>query len=236
MSLTKLFLPTSWSTSSSVRNARTIGLAVIALTTTLVACVVEDSPPRRLANDPTPAAPGTGSLGAPAGSGSASGTTPTDPSTVTPAPILAVIDTNQVMNADPGQGVGVFTEYSSGGKWHVWWTCDTAKSQQQCDVVLSATAVSGTITDLDASAIDNGSAVLSNPSRIDATTTTTTQVHGMTFTTNPGAVLTLEATVGGLREGPGANHSFFFFVQDGKINGGFTGRLSNPLQLQGNTP
>ena len=235
MSLTNLV---SWSTSSSARNARTVGLAVIALTTTLVACVVEDSPPRRLANDPTPATPVNGSNGSgtPAGSGSASGTTPTDPSTVTPSPILALIDTNQVMNADPGQGVGVFTEYSAGGKWHVWWTCDTAKSQQQCDVVLSATAASGTITNLDASAIDNGSAVLSNPSRIDATTTTTTQVHGMTFTTNPGAVLTLEATVGGLREGPGANHSFFFFVQDGKINGGYTGRLSNPLQLQGNTP
>jgi len=231
MSLTNLV---SWS-ASSVRNSRTVGLAVIALTTSLVACVVEDSPPRRLANDPTPVAPAP-TNGAPSGSGGASGTTPTDPSTVSPAPILAVVDTNQVMNADPGQGVGVFTEYAAGGKWHVWWTCDTAKSQQQCDVVLSATAASGTITDLDASAIDNGSAVLSNPSRIDATTTTTTQVHGMTFTTNPGAVLTLEATVGGLREGPGPNHSFFFFVQDGKINGGFTGRLSNPLQLQGNTP
>ena len=26
------------------------------------------------------------------------------------------------------------------------------------------------------------------------------------------------------------------FVQDGKVNGGFTGKLTNPLQLQGNTP
>ncbi len=150
--------------------------------------------------------------------------------------MLVVVDTNQVMNADPGQGVGVFTEYSAGGKWHVWWTCDTAILQQQCDVTLSATAASGTITNLDSSAVDHGSASLSNPSRIDASTTTTTQVHGITFTTSPGAVLTLEATVGGLREGPGPNRSFFFFVQDGKINGGFAGRLTNPLQLQGKTP
>lgn len=210
-----------------------VGLAAIAFTTSLVACVIEDSPPRRLASDPAPATPGTA---APVGSAGTGGTTPTDPSTVSPAPILAVVDTDQVMNADPGQGVGVFTEYFGGGKWHVWWTCDTAKSQQQCDVVLSATAATGTISNLDTTAIDNGSAVLSNPSRIDATTTTTTQVHGVTFSTSPGAVLTLEATVGGLREGPGPNRSFFFFVQDGKINGGFAGRLSNPLQLQGKTP
>lgn len=218
---------------SSAWHTRTIGLAAIALATSLVACVIEDSAPRRLANDPTPATPGTA---APVGSGSVGGTTPTDPSSVSPSPMLVVVDTDQVMNADPGQGVGVFTEYFGGGKWHVWWTCDTAKSQQQCDVVLSATAASGTISNLDSSALDNGSAVLSNPSRIDATTTTTTQVHGINFTTNPGAVLTLEATVGGLREGPGPNRSFFFFVQDGKINGGFNGPLTNPLQFQGKTP
>ena len=233
MFLTKLV---SSSAFWSAWNARTVGLAAIALTTSLVACVIEDSPPRRLASDPAPASPGSAT---PIGSGSGSGsgtTTPTDPSSVSPAPMLVVVDTDQVMNADPGQGVGVFTEYFGGGKWHVWWTCDTAKSQQQCDVVLSATAASGTISNLDSTALDNGSAVLSNPSRIDATTTTTTQVHGITFSTNPGAVLTLEATVGGLREGPGPNRSFFFFVQDGKINGGFAGRLTNPLQLQGKTP
>jgi hypothetical protein len=210
-------------------------LAVIALTTSLAACVIEDAPPRRLADDPAPATPVTATPGG-SGSGTVGGTTPSEPSGVSTSPILAVLDTDQVMNADPGQGVGVFSEYFGGGKWHVWWTCDTAKSQQQCDVVLSATAASGTISNLDATAIDNGSAVISNGSRIDAQTTTTTQVHGIRFNTNPGAVITLEATVGGLREGPGPNRSFFFFVQDGKINGGFTGRLSNPLQLQGKTP
>jgi hypothetical protein len=213
-----------------------VGLAAIAFTASLAACVIEDSPPRRLASDPAPATPGTAAPVGSAGTGGVGGTAPTDPTSVTPAPILAVVDTDQVMNADPGQGVGVFTEYFGGGKWHVWWTCDTAKSRQQCDVVLSATVATGTISNLDTTAIDNGSAVLSNPSRIDATTTTTTQVHGMTFSTSPGTVLTLEATVGGLREGPGPNRSFFFFVQDGKINGGFAGRLTNPLQLQGKSP
>jgi hypothetical protein len=206
-------------------------ISAIALASSLVGCVIDDSGPRHHDQPPsaTPAAP--------VGSGTVGGTPAPDGTTSpSPSPLLVVVDTDQVMNADPGQGVGIFTEYFTGGKWHVWWTCDTAVSNQQCDVALSATVASGTITNLDAGELQGGFATAPNPARVEATATTTTQVHGITFTTNPGAVLTLEATVGGLREGPGANHSFFFFVQDGKINGGYSGRLTNPLQLQGKTP
>jgi len=154
--------------------------------------------------------------------------------------MLVVVDTDQVMNADPGQGVGIFTEYSAGGKWHVWWTCDTARSQQPCDVSVAATATTGTIEALNADQLQGGFVTTPNPSRVEARATTTNQVHGITFTTKPGAVITLEATIGGLKEGPslGASGagSFFFFVQDGKINGGYKGALTNPLQLQGNKP
>jgi hypothetical protein len=69
------------------------------------------------------------------------------------------------------------------------------------------------------------------PSSIEASVTTATEVHGLTFDTNPGAVITLKASLGGLADG-----SFLFFVQDGKVNGGYEGKLSNPLQLQGKTP
>ncbi|HSO35411.1 MAG TPA: hypothetical protein VLT33_22940, partial [Labilithrix sp.] len=109
-------------------------------------------------------------------------------------------------------------------------------SQQQCDVVLAATAATGTIDALNSDQLQGGTVATPDPSRVEARVTTTNQVHGITFTTTPGAVITLEATVGGLTEGPGPNRSFFFFVQNGKINGGYTGRLTNPLQLQGNKP
>jgi hypothetical protein len=208
------------------------GAATVALSATLVACVIEEAPPRRLSgSEPSTPPP------EPGGTATPSPTTPAPPATPPSAsPMLVVVDTDQVMNADPGQGVGVFTEYSGGGKWHVWWTCDTAKSQQPCDVVLSATAASGTIEALNSDQLQGGTVTSPNPSRVEATVTTTDQVHGITFTTSPGAVLTLEATVGGLKEGPGPNRSFFFFVQNGKINGGYTGALTNPLQLQGSKP
>lgn len=208
-------------------------VSAFALSTSLVACVIEDAPPRRLGPDSNP--PSTGSVGSTGGVASPGDTTtPTPPAS--PSPMLAVVDTDQVMHADPGQGVGIFTEYKAGGTWHVWWTCDTAKSSQGCDVSLSATAAAGTITNLDSAELGGGLVTTPSPSRVEARVTTTTQVHGIVFSTEPGAVVTLEATVGGLKEGPGPNRSFFFFVQDGKINGGYGGALTNPLQLQGNTP
>src|SRR4051812_44711678 len=117
MSSTKSFLLRS--SSSSVFT----GVAAFALSASLFACVIEDSPPRRLASDPAPpvaGSSGTGGVVTPDPSGSA--TTPTAPAS--PAPMLVVVDTNQVLDAKPGDGVGVFTEYSAGGKWRIWWTCD----------------------------------------------------------------------------------------------------------------
>lgn len=219
-------------TSPALRSSVFATVSAFALASSLLACVIEDAPPRRLAPDSTPSSPGASS---PVGSGTAA-PAPSDPGSVSATPLLVVVDTDQVMNADPGQGVGVFTEYAAGGKWHVWWTCDTAKSGQTCDVAINASVATGTISNVDASALQNGSVATPTASRVEARVTTSTQVHGITFTTNPGAVITLEATVGGLREGPGPNSSFFFFVQDGKINGGYGGRLTNPLQLQGKTP
>ena len=210
------------------------GAASLALSATLFACVIEEAPPRRLGHDSTA---GSDPVPYPAPSaGTAVGDTPLPPAPASSSPMLVVVDTDQVMNADPGQGVGVFTEYSAGGKWHIWWTCDTAKSRQPCDVSLAATAATGTIGALNSEALQGGTVTTPNPSRVEAQVTTTTQVHGISFTTAPGAVITVEATVGGLKEGPGPNRSFFFFVQDGKINGGYTGALTNPLQLQGNKP
>jgi hypothetical protein len=225
MSLTKPFLFSSLVS----------GLSTVALASSLFACVIEDAPPRRLAPDSAPSNPGSGSSGGTGAVGDDGSTLPPS-SPASPAPMLVVVDTDQVMNADPGQGVGIFTEYGAGGKWHIWWTCDTARSGQDCDVSLSATAASGNISNVDAAELEAGVATSPTPSRVEARVRTSTQVHGITFTTNPGAVITLDATIGGLREGPGANGSFFFFVQDGKINGGFEGRLTNPLQFQGKTP
>ena len=57
-------------------------------------------------------------------------------------PILALVDTNQTMNATPGEGLGVFVEYDTGGNWNVWWSCGPEQNGSdppcQFDVKISA--------------------------------------------------------------------------------------------------
>lgn len=145
--------------------------------------------------------------------------------------MLVEVDTDQTMSAVGGEGVGVFIEYAAGGHWHLWWTCDTAQTRQSCDFSVSATAASGNIENVDASELVGGAVTSPNASRVEATSNTTTGVDGIRFDTNPGAVITVDAAVGGFKDG-----AFLFFVQDGKVNGGFTGTLTNPLQVRGSSP
>jgi len=179
------------------------------------------------------------------------------------APMLAKIDPSASMVQTPGQGVGVFTQYDPGGHWYVWWTCDTNTSGQSCDFEIKIGVAHGEITgatpqnfqetDLltgggagvtvatvasDAgveggTSTDAGANAITPPgsSSLAAEATTTTTVQGVHFDTDPGAVITLSASLGGEYSG-----SFLFFVEDDKVNGGYTGMLSDPLELQSSSP
>jgi len=52
-----------------------------------------------------------------------------NPNTQTPAPAEPTprvsIDTGRTLEAQPGNGVGLFITYASGGNWRLAWTCDT---------------------------------------------------------------------------------------------------------------
>jgi hypothetical protein len=173
---------------------------------------------------------GGGSAGttSPPPSGSCAGTS----STPSANPILADVATGGTLNAKPGDGVGVFTEYTTGGHWHVWWTCDTNKTGATCpmDVKVSVAsgAISGTTADDSPTA---GSVAASTPQQIEIVTTTTTSTDGVRFDTTAGATITLSASISCVFDG-----SYFFFVQDGKVNGGFTGTLTDPIMLEGAAP
>jgi hypothetical protein len=166
-------------------------------------------------------------------------------------PMLAKIDPSASMVQTPGQGVGVFTQYDPGGHWYVWWTCDTDTSYEACDFEIKVSVAHGEITGatpqnfegidhlsgggttvdggVDAG-VDGGSA-MGGSSSVTATTTTTTSVQGIHFDTAPDAVITLSAALGGEYSG-----AFLFFVEDAKVNGGYTGTVSDPLELQSSSP
>ncbi len=157
---------------------------------------------------------------------------PTLPSTPAQTePLLAIVDSNQTMNADPGQGVGVFVEYDAGGHWNLWWTCDTAISGLSCNFNLKVTAESGEFANIssDHEAGDNISAP--DASTISALTTTNSNLVRVTFDSAPGAIIRVDATVSGAPD-----PAIFFFVQDGKVRGDYKGALTNPMRFRGSTP
>ena len=201
-----------------------LNLAIFASLLPLSACLYDDEPPRRLsgadpayASDPAPPA--------------SSAPAPSAPPTTAPTTMLVEVDTDQTMNAVGGEGVGVFVEYAKGGRWHVWWTCDTNQTQQSCNFAVSVSSAAGKLTNVDSSELAGGFVTAATPARLDATSTVVTEVRGLRFDAPAGMPITLEASVGGLKDG-----SFLFFVQNGRVNGGFAGKLTNPLQLQGSTP
>jgi len=153
-----------------------------------------------------------------------------------PQPVTVVVDTDQTMTNTPGgDGVGVFVQYASGGHWHLWWTCDTNKSGLPCDFSIDVTGTA--LANAKPSAFEtNDTLDTTTPGSLVATTHTTTGVDGLDFDATPGATVTLDVTVSGLRDG-----GFFFWVGDdssGKpaINGNYTGQLSDPLIFQPSAP
>jgi hypothetical protein len=207
---------------------RVLGIAAVA--SLAVACVVENDHPRVIRVEP---AQGEGSSASSTG-GSTSGGPATGTSTPSASPVLVDVDTDKTMNAAPGEGVGVFVEYASGGHWHVWWTCDTNVNPQgalTCDFKIGISSSQGTLAVTRADAVDPVVALTPKNQQIDATTVTGSTVSSLWFDGDPGGTITIQATIGDQLDG-----RYFFFVQNGQVNGGYNGVLTDPLMFQGTKP
>jgi hypothetical protein len=211
------------------RIARTFALGGIVSAGLLLGCTVQEEPGSG------------GSLGGSAGyagssssSGSASGSSSSSGGTT--QPMLVDVDPNRTMNATPGDGVGVFTQYQSGGHWDIWWTCDTNKTSLPCAFDVKVTVTTGTFANVTATMLET-SDTLTTPSAqdLELVTTTTTGVDGVTFDTvvpsGTTPIITLDAKLNGVDDG-----QYLFFVQDGQINGNYAGTLTDPLMLEPSSP
>jgi hypothetical protein len=186
-------------------------------------CAVETSAPSSSSGGGT-AYPG--AYGGGGGGGSSSG------APASAQPMLVDVDPNRTMTAQPGQGVGVFTEYVTGGHWHIWWTCDTNQTSFDCSFDVTVSVGGGPVTN----AVGEGLAatdriVQSSAGQIEIVTQTSTQTSGVSFDTSPGAVITLDGKMNGQDDG-----AFLFFVQGGQVNGGYQGVLTDPLMLEPLSP
>lgn len=186
-----------------------------------VACVVQDGSPGYTRGGSSVASP-------PPPADSAGSTSPAA------IPIVVVLDTGKTMNAAPGGGVGVFTEYAAGGHWHIWWTCDSSaptSTHQSCAFDVRIHTESGA-AHVQSSQFAPGDALVADDAQtLHATTVTSTNVSSLAFDTDPGASVRVTASMDGV-----ADAAFFFFVQEGKVNGGFQGSLTDPLLFQPSRP
>ena len=147
-------------------------------------------------------------------------------------PLLVDVDTGKTMTAAPGEGVGIFVEYKAGGHWHVSWTCDTNRTSLECTFSLQLSSITGQIANLSVNGQAQGDNVQQTDTQtINARTTTTSNAVDITFDTDAGGKIQINANVGGVQD-----PSFFFFVQNGEVNGGYQGQLTDPLQFEGNSP
>jgi hypothetical protein len=143
-------------------------------------------------------------------------------------PLHVQVDTNATLVTTPGNGIGVYVEYESGGHWSVSWTCDSSLTNLSCNFTVDASVTSGTIVDTGTTVGAGDAVTQANPSQIEAVTVTTTEVDGMTFDTTPGAQVTVSVSL----NAPVS----FFFVQNNKVNGGYQGALTNPLIFEPLSP
>jgi hypothetical protein len=151
-------------------------------------------------------------------------------------PMLVDVDPNRTMNATPGNGVGVFTQYTTGGHWDVWWTCDTNKTDLPCAFDVTVTVTTGSIANVAGPSLQAGDRLSQSTAQaIELATTTTSSIDGFTFDTVVPAgttpVITLDAKLSGT-DIP----QYLFFVQDGEINGNYAGMLTDPLMLAPSSP
>jgi hypothetical protein len=145
------------------------------------------------------------------------------PVTAPTSPIVVLIDADKTMNIRGGDGVGIFVEYKSEGTWQISWTCDTNRSGQSCNFTHKVQAAKIQDPVIDGEAFQGSDTSLSHQAN------TTSGIGKITFKSTPGASITVQSSVGGEANADGR---YFFFVQDGNVNGGFNGRLSNPLTFQ----
>jgi hypothetical protein len=147
-------------------------------------------------------------------------------------PMLAFVDAGRTLNATPGQGVGVFVTYQPGGQWLIQWTCDTSITQESCFFDIAVSSDTGSAAQLVNDSLAPGGTVQDlNGSVTDIQTTTTTEEDQAAFSTTPGATITVNVELNGQPSG-----QYFFFVQNGIVNGGYQGTLTDPMEFEPTSP
>lgn len=142
-----------------------------------------------------------------------------------PAIAQETIDADVSMDYKPGEGVGLFVEYSSGGHWHVFTTCDTRLTDLSCkfDVLIRPEAGS-LVSNISGYDLAGGDTVgLTEGGNVRLLSTTTLSDQGVDFDLDPGALVEIDFLLDGA-----AQPQFVYAVSHGVV---LNGVPTNPVQF-----
>ena len=140
------------------------------------------------------------------------------------------VDTDQTLEADAAEGVGIFVEYLAGGHWHVFTTCDTDLSGAAClfDIVLT-TASTEPVIGVGPDGLESSDVVeLSGDHNVRALLDTDYDFDGLYLQTEPGSVLSIDALLD-----DACGNAYVYWIGDGAIH---SGAPSTPFELEPSAP
>ena len=145
-------------------------------------------------------------------------------------PLTVTIDPDAVVEAEPGEGVGMFVEYTTGGQWRIWTSCDTNYSGVACafDAFVSVDTESElrAVEGEDLEGFDEASTYDEATAYFHADTDS--GHDGFVFETTPGAIVRLDMTLDGYSE-----PRFVYWFGDGVLH---QGAPTNPVDFQPAAP
>jgi hypothetical protein len=143
---------------------------------------------------------------------------------------LVTIDADATIPLDPGESVGLFVQYARGGHWIVSTTCDTRTSGASCafDVVISP-APGAAFSNLSGQGLTREDTLeLQDDGTVHLVTATSLEIDGLTFDSDPGALIQIDALLDGADE-PRLVH----LVSDGAV---VEGVPTNPVEISPSSP
>jgi hypothetical protein len=142
------------------------------------------------------------------------------------SPATLDIDTDQTITTMPGQGVGIFVEYATGGIWTVFTACDTNISGDPCDIDVFAVPVDNSVTIGNVTGVNfqgPDAIEIQQDGTVHMFVETTTGLDGMTFTAMANASIEFEVYL------DGALHpEFIYWIGDGVLH---TGSPTDPVNF-----
>ncbi|UQA58857.1 hypothetical protein [Polyangium aurulentum] len=145
-------------------------------------------------------------------------------------PMLVTIDSDAILEAEGGEGVGVFVEYAAGGHWLVWTTCDTNYSGNVCAFDIFATVdTSSNLELVQGDGIEGYDFVnVEGSGGLEFYAETSADVDAVQFTTTPGAIVRLEVNIDGSPQ-----PRFIYWVGNGVLH---EGAPTSPIDFEPSVP